>query len=94
MTAPVPSRLPVDWDAFWAAHEPVLIPLGAEEEEARNTAVFIGCEAAGGDRDAQLADARGLLEACGLIPYESHSRSSSPPAGCANTIVNYTRPGS
>jgi hypothetical protein len=86
------SRQAIDWDAFWPAHEPVLVPLGAEEEEARNTAVFIGCEAAGGDRDAQPGGARQLLEACGLIPYEP-GEPVKHRAEQEALIVNYERPG-
>lgn len=77
-----------------ARTEAILAPIDVSIAKARHAALVLTGRAKGRTHARRRKDARNLLEACGLIPYESHSRSTSPPAGCANTIVNYTRPGS
>jgi hypothetical protein len=65
----------------------LLAPIDVSIAQARTAALVLGGYA------ENVAELWEWLEMLGLLPYEADPRSSQPPAGCANTIINYTRPG-
>ena len=65
----------------------ILTGAGLTDEQAREAALFL----AGRARDAE--DARLLLEACGLVPYESGEPPKVKAKAEHSATVKYPRPG-